>query len=339
MRNKSADHSLEWVVVSKRRIYAGIILLALAVVTLASGSYLWLYGSPVKSHREESRVAHEARFDTFDGEVRVVRALTRETVVVDAGTRVYPSDIVQTRATGRASITLADGSILTIRPNSVITIAENIGSDTEKYSHVRVAVERGGVKVVTDRQTPETSNIVETTLTKSKLSTKTVASFDVHEDNSEEIRVSAGNVEASTGGKRTTIRSGEYLAFNPAGEMDKREPLLDAPVPYAPSHLERIETRSDELATVALQWTHPMRATAHFYRVEIASSPFFVKAGIIFEREHLIAPKLIVTELKAGNYFWRVRSVSATGQTSEWCEPQKFAIVSSKSLNKVEHIQ
>lgn len=335
MENKLSHHGLEWVIVSTRSIYTIITLLALVLVTSGIGSYLWLYGHSLNSTREENGGAVEARFGRFDGEVRVLRAATRETIVVDTGTRLYAGDIVQTLATGRADITLADGSTLTIRPNSVITIAENTGTVAGKNSRVRVAVERGGVRVSTDRQTLETSNIVETTLTKNKLSTKTTASFEVQEDNSEEIRVSTGVVEAKTRGGQTTINSGEYVSFSQSGDIKRRERLLEAPMPYAPSNLERIEARRSGHATISLQWTRPMTATTDFYQVEIASSPFFVKAGILFEREYLTAPKFIVTELKAGNYFWRVRAVSATGQASEWCEPQKFAVVRNEKLKKV----
>jgi hypothetical protein len=66
--------------------------------------------------------------------------------------------------------------------------------------------------------------------------------------------------------------------------------------------------------------------------VVIATSPFFVKAGLVFERDQLVAPKLIVTVLGPGTYYWHVRAIAAHGQTSEWCEPQKFTIVSDAEL-------
>lgn len=339
MENKPAHHDLEWVVVSKRLIYTIITLLALTLVTFGAGSYLWLSGHSLNSTHEENGVAGGGRFDMVDGEVRVVRAATRETIVVDTGTRLAPGDIVQTLASGRAGMTLADGSTLLIRPNSVITIAESTGAVAGSNSHVRVAVERGGVKVSTDRQTSETSNIVETLLTKNKLATKTVASFDVQEDDSEEIRVSTGVVEAQTRGGQTTLHSGEYIAFSQSGDIKRYERLLDTPMAFAPFNFERIEARRGDHATVSLQWTHLMTATAHFYQVQIASSPFFIKAGIIFERERLITTKLTVTELKAGNYYWRVRAISTAGQASEWCEPQKFAVLWREDMSNAKRIQ
>ncbi|HEV2761951.1 MAG TPA: FecR domain-containing protein [Pyrinomonadaceae bacterium] len=323
MRNESARVNLEWVVVSKRRVYAAALLLLAA---LGAGAYLWLNGSPSSPALADSPPVEGARFQILEGEVRVVRSGTREVVKADAGTRLFPGDVVQTQATGHASLKLADGSTLSIQPNSVIAIAENAGSGAGTAAHVRVAVEGGQVKVNTEAQPPGVSNVVETPLAKNSLSARTAATFDVHEDRSEEVRVGSGAVERSTGEGRTAIGAGEYVAFGGSGEVRRRERLLDAPVAYAPAHLERIPAQADGEAAVTLRWTRPMASVPAFYQVELASSPFFVKQGIVFERGRLSAPELIITGLRQGNYFWRVRAVSNAGQDSEWCTPQKFTV-------------
>ena len=325
MRNESARVSLEWVVVSKRRVYTAALLL-LALTALGAGSYLWLNGGPSGAALAGSPPAESARFQTLEGEVRVVRNVTREIVRADADTRLHPGDVVQTQATGRASLKLADGSTLSIQPNSVLAIAENTGTGGGRAAHVRVAVEGGQVRMNTEAQSPGVSNVVETPLAKNTLSARTAATFDVHEDRSEEVRVGSGTVERSTGAGRTAIGAGEYVAFGGSGEVRRRERLLDAPVAYAPAHLEKIPAQADGEAAVTLRWTRPMASVPAFYQVELASSPFFVKQGIVFERGHLSAPELIITGLRQGSYFWRVRAASNTGQDSEWCTPQKFTV-------------
>ncbi len=90
----------------------------------------------------------------------------------------------------------------------------------------------------------------------------------------------------------------------------------------------RLLAAAGGVTDVNLEWTRSLTTVAATtYRVEIATSPFFVKPGIIFERAELVAPKLIVTELRPAPYFWRVRAEAASGQVSEWCEPQKFSVV------------
>jgi hypothetical protein len=141
------------------------------------------------------------------------------------------------------------------------------------------------------------------------------------------VRVSSGVVARDIRGNKTTIRAGEYVSFDQTGAINRREQLLDAPVPYAPVDGAKLGPPAAVPAAITLQWTRPQAATAS-YHVIIATSPFFVQAGIVFERDQLVAPKLIVTVLGPGTYYWRVRAVAVKGQTSEWCEPQKFTIVS-----------
>jgi hypothetical protein len=326
--NKSARLELEWVVISKQRIYTAVMVVVVMLISASIGLYFWFGVRLLTSPRSDQRRAEGARFRTFEGVVKVVRADTRETINIDASTRLYPGDTVQTHANGYASVTLADDSTLTISPNSVITIAENSGIREGRYAHVRVAVEGGRVNVRTETQGGETSNIVETPLARNSLSAQTTASFDVLEDNSEEIRVIIGSMETNMPVGRTKIHAGEYIALSKLGDIKRRERLLDTVVPYAPLDLEHIRVREDEATTrITLQWTRAAASTDVSYDVVIAASPFFVKSGIIFERERLISTKLVVTELKTGNYFWRVRAVSATGQKSPWSEPQKFTVV------------
>jgi FecR protein len=324
MSNKPLRPRLEWVTIPKRRLYTVAALLG-ALALFSVGVYLWWHNTHRAPAHEESQAVAGALYATFTGAVRVVRANTRETIFATEDTHLQPGDIVQTEANGRASIMLADGSTLLVRPNSVVTISENAGASAGNAARVRVAVAGGQVSVSTEAQPPATSSVVETPQAGNRLSAQTAVSFDVHEDKSEEMRVSSGVVTRDTHGTKTTIQAGEYVSFDQAGALNRREPLLDAPVPYAPADGAKIWVPTAGTTVITLQWTHPQAATAA-YHVEIASSPFFVKAGIVFERDQLVAPKLLVTALGAGTYYWRVRAVAPKGQTSEWSAPQKFTI-------------
>ncbi len=330
MKSELKKLNLEWVAISKRRLYIFIALLVLTPTAFGAVVYLHAY----KTTDGRAQIAASTRFNSFEGEVRIIRYETREVIRANSDTRLSPGDLVQTLESGRASVTLADGATLTIRPNSVVTIAENSNTEDGKNAHVRVTVERGQIKINTESQPPETSNTVETRLTKNNLAGQTRASFDVNEDKSEQIRVSAGLVESRTrGGTQTRIGAEEYVALNSSGVIVQHIPLLDTPVPYAPSNMESISTQGDTTA-VTLQWTHPTATAKVNYHIEIASSPFFMKSGMIFERDRLVSLKLVVTQLKQGNYFWRVRAISTVGQASEWSEPQKFTVFRTRTPSR-----
>lgn len=327
MNTKSSRFDVEWWVVSKRVIYALIALLLVVIVAGGFGVYSWVYGNPFKSGATEIHAPAGARFISFDGEVRVVRAQTRETLLARSDTQLYPGDIVQTQADGRARVQLADGSNLIVRPNSVVTIRDNASYDGGQRTNVRVAVARGQINVRTEQQPAGGSNIVETPLTKNNLAGQTGASFDVRDDNSEGIRVSNGQLETTTrGGIKTTVQGNEYIALNQQGTIKSRESLLERPTPISPRDLEKIAGNAKGATNVTLRWQRPASGAPRHYRVELATSPFFVAAGKVTERDQLETTEFSVSDLRAGIYFWRVCAVATSGQVSEWAEAQKFTI-------------
>lgn len=327
MDNNSSRFDLEWWVVQKRLIYSIITILVLGAGAVSATAYVWKYGFPFSTDRRDVSAPAGARFVSFDGDVRVVRANTRETIPASSNTQLYPGDIVQTQTDGRARITLIDGSTLVVRPNSVVQIRDNTSGEGGRRTNVLVGVDRGQINVHTEQQTEGTNNVVETRLTKNRLGAQTGVSFGVREDNSEDIRVNTGSIETATrSGEKTTVRGGEYLAINQTGNIARRERLIDAPKLMAPRDLEKITVKADGTTNVTLRWQRPSSGSLSHYRVEVATSPFFVAAGKVVERDQLDATVFDVSNLRPGVYFWRVMAVATSGQESEWSEPQKFTI-------------
>ncbi|HEX8179423.1 MAG TPA: FecR domain-containing protein [Pyrinomonadaceae bacterium] len=327
MTTKANRFDVEWWIVSKRVIYLLSALVLVGVLAAGVGLYSWLYGNPFKRISAEASAPAGARFLSFDGDVRVVRAQTRESLLARSDTQLYPGDIVQTQADGRARIQLADGSTLLVRPNSVVTIRDNTNIDGSNRTNVRVAVARGQINVRTEQQIEGSKNVVETPLTKNNVAAQTGAVFGVREDNTEDIRVSAGSVDTTTrGGEHTVLQPGEYVAFNQSGNVKSRERMLDVPGPVLPHDLEKIPVGAGGAASVGLRWQRPASGVPAHYRVEVATSPFFVAAGKVIERDQLDATEFNAGDLRPGVYFWRVRAVAASGQTSDWSEPQKFTV-------------
>ncbi|HEY6189668.1 MAG TPA: FecR family protein [Pyrinomonadaceae bacterium] len=327
MATKQGRFDLDWWIIEKRQIYFIVTLLLLSTLGGGVGVYLWKYGSPFKGGPAVADAPAGARFISFEGDVRVIRATTRESIAAGSQTQLYPGDTVQTQTDGRARITLADGSTLVVRPNSTVIIRENTKVEGEQRTQVRVAVDTGQINVRTEQQPDGASNVVETHQTQSSLTSDTGASFGVNPDKTEEIRVASGQLETVTAnGDKTIVRNGEYLSINQSGTLARRERLLEVPPPIAPRNLERVQAGANGSANVSLKWQRPASGTPAHYRVEVATSPFFVAAGRVIERDQLIAMEFNASDLRPGDYFWRVRATASSGQTSDWCEPQKFIV-------------
>jgi hypothetical protein len=79
----------------------------------------------------------------------------------------------------------------------------------------------------------------------------------------------------------------------------------------------------------------PQTGTAGFYKVEVATSPFFVDGGKVIERDQLGSTEFSASDLRPGVYFWRVRAIASTGQTSDWSEPKKFIVATRGTGSRV----
>jgi hypothetical protein len=337
MTKKSRPFAFDWWVVQKRVIY---ILVAIGVLCgLAAGGalYVWKYGNPLKNVGTGVKLASGARFISFEGDVRVIRSATRETIVPSADTELYPGDTVQTQASGRARVSMADGSTLVVRPNSTIIVRDNASEDDGKKTNVHVVVDSGQMDVRTDQQPEGTKNVVETPKTSSTLSSQTRASFGVSAtEGTEEIRINTGSIVATNrAGEKTTLTGGQYVLVKPSGAISQPQKLLDVPLPSEPRDLEKVLVGAGGSANISLRWLRPPTGTASFYRVEVATSPFFVADGKVIERDQLASSEFTASDLRPGVYFWRVRATASSGQTSDWSEPKKFIVTTQGTGSKV----
>jgi hypothetical protein len=326
MFTRTSRFALDWWAVQKRIIYVAILVLTLCIAAAGAALYVWKYGNPLRKVGAVTNLTG-AKFISFEGDVRVLRATTREVVFANSNTQLFPGDTVQTQADGRARIGMADGSTVVVRPNSTIIVRDNASGDDGKRSNVHVVVDSGQMYVRTEQQPEDANNVVETPKTQNKIGRETNASFGVNPEGSEEIRVATGAVQSTNhSGERTDLKAGEFVEVNSAGTLSTPQRLLDVPNPIAPRDLEKVMTSGNGAATIALRWQRPQSGTAAYYRVEVATSPFFVPEGRVIERDQLVATEFNASDLRPGVYFWRLRARAASGQTSDWSEPRKFIV-------------
>src|SRR3989440_2371879 len=327
---------LDWWVIQKRAIYVTVLTLVLCAMAAGGALYIWKYGNPLKNVALKSEALAGARFMSFEGDVRVIRAATREVIIANSDTQLYPGDTVQTQADGRARINMADGSTVVVRPNSTIIIRDNASAEDGKRSNVHVVVDSGQMLVRTQQQSEDAKNIVETPKTQNRVSGQTDASLGVNPEGTEEIRVNNGAVESvNRSGERASLQGGQYVSINQSGTLSKPQRLLEVPQPVQPRDLEKVAVNGNGAATVSLRWQKPQSGVPAYYRVEVATSPFFVAAGRVIERDQLVATQFSASDLRPAAYFWRIRATASSGQTSDWSEPLKFIVTAPESNSMV----
>jgi hypothetical protein len=316
---------VDWWNIRKSTVY-GISAVVVLLFLLTVGGWWFLQSSYLTPKPDNNDFPKDAaQIISFDGDVRVIRAATRETILVTGKTYVAAGDTVQTQADGRAQIQMIDGSTLSIRPNSTVVIRDS--QSLFGGTKVGVKLDDGQINVKTQNQTEATENVVEVMESKNRMLSETDASFNINEQtNGGEIRISRGGVESTVGNEKTVIKDGEFAAVN-NGRLSTKERLLMPPKLTSPTAAEQITAVASGFSDVTFRWQKPETASELNYALEVAKSPFFVADAMILQRESLANTNFTFGNIAPGIYYWRTRAAAASGQISEWSEPLKFAVI------------
>jgi hypothetical protein len=321
--SKYRNFYIDWWNIRKSTIYTVVVVVIFATSLSVTGWWAsrhnWFI--PV----ETAEIPKDAaRIISFEGEVRVTRAATRETILVTKETYVAAGDTVQTQVDGRAIIQMIDGSVYSVRPNSTVVIRDTTSLFGGK--NVRVRVNDGQLNVRTEDQSADTKNIVELGESENQLRSRTDASFNATGDNGGEIRISRGGVETTLGGEKTVITEDEFATVNGA-KLSPREKLLAPPRPSSPNNLEQITDSSGHGVSVNFSWQDPEGSPAASSYLQVSKSPYFASDSILVDRNGMQSHDFRLAGLSPGAYYWRVKATARSGQTTNWNEPWKFMVV------------
>ncbi len=314
---------VDWWNIRKSSVYALIAVIILGAVLLWGFRYASQNNWFIPDEKGEMP-KDAARIISFEGDVRITRAATRETVVVTREMWASPGDIIQTLSDGRAIIQMIDGSRYQLRPNGAITIKDNRsflgGRD------VRVLLDDGQLNVRTDEQQQDTNNVVEVADSENKLMSNTDATFDA-QNGGGEIRISRGGVETTIGGEKTTISEGEFATVD-GGKLSAREKLMRPPVPVSPDNSAHLIDLGGGVSVVFV-WQDQEGNPAASYHLQVSRSPTFASDAIMVDRSGVASRDFRLAALSPGTYYWRLKATGRTGQTTNWNDPWKFLVARS----------
>jgi hypothetical protein len=324
---------VEWWKIRRSTIFALVSILLLFAL-LGYGGYRFMKSDFVNKPENPEGPKDAAVVVSFEGDVRIIRAATRETILVTRQTFVSAGDTIQTQADGRAKIQMIDGSVLSIRPNSTVVIRDS--NSLFGGPNVRVTLDDGQINVRTEDQPANTENVVEVRESENKIGADTDASFDINKDNnSGEIRISRGAVETTVSGEKTVVKENEFAALS-NGKIGTKEKLLGAPIHNSPSSDEQLVGSLSGVADVMFRWQNPDVTLALTYSMQISKLPQFSSAdAILVDKQGLTSPSLPVGGLLPGTYYWRVKATSSSGQSSNWSAYWKFTVIKRENSKTI----
>ena len=331
--NKFRKFYLEWWKVRKSVIYGLIAFVVITALVITGVWYALQYNWFAQTVASDSP-KDAARIISFEGDVRITRAATRETILVTKETYVAAGDTIQTQADGRATIQMIDESVYLVRPNSTVVIRDS--SSIFGGTNVRVALDDGQLNVRTEGQAENTENVVEMMDSETALKSQTDASFNADAaSQGGEIRISRGSVETTVGGERAVLNANEFAAVND-GRISSREKLLLPPKLTSPANQSQVVDAAGRGATMSFTWQDETTIPVASYYIQIARSPYFSPDSMLVDRSGVTSRDFRLAGLQPGIYYWRLKTTSRAGQTSEWNDAFRFSIVKREASTTIE---
>jgi hypothetical protein len=322
-RPKSQDDWLEWFTVSYRTLY----LAAAVLVVGGIAAYRALMRSPGPAPPqavESAGPSLTASFLSLDGSVKVKTVGTFEWVPADTRMLLRRGDLVKTGPGAAAELRFFDGTVVRVRPDSLITIEETFEDPSTKRRRVAWHVSSGEVNFQTQRRNvPDSATEISTPSAKAMAGELTDGGVRVAQSGDSDVRVFRGSSQVETKtGERIALAANETLRVDTAGRPGPKKTLLEAPVLLNPPHQTDITYLDPTRSTTLLMWRAVPGSQA--YQVMLDYSAYFNRP--LVDRGDIRGTSLELRALEPGRYYWRVAGVDRDGSVGAFSEFSRFAI-------------
>jgi hypothetical protein len=263
-----------------------------------------------------------AKFVNLDGKIEVKKVNSVQWVEADFRTSLDKGDQVKTGPDANARITFADGTIYTVKPDTLVTIEEN-STENDRPTSVGIGISHGSVDLTTSTlNSPDSKAAVRTDDANAQLhSNSRMAVKNDPEKKESEIVVSSGSAQVQRGSEKIDLVAFEKATI-PSGGAIQKSNVLAPPDLVAPINLAPIIAEDPKVLPVRFEWKPVQDAVS--YTLRISTTSMFTKT---VKEASVHATAVEITGLDPGDYFWNVTATDGKKQTSEVGEIFKFTLV------------
>jgi|MudIll2142460700_1097286.scaffolds.fasta_scaffold37103_2 hypothetical protein len=323
-KGRATDDDLDWFTITYRSIYVaiGVVLVAAAVF-----AYLRYGRSEPSGPPAETKAATPtttARFRSIEGSVKVKAVGTFEWVSADRAMVLKKSDLVRTGSASAAEIEFFDGTVVHVRPDSLITIEETSEDPSTKQRRVAWHISSGEVNFQTVRHNvPGSSTEVSTPTVRSTVGENAEAAIRVAESGDSDIRLFRGSSRVRTkSGETLDLKSNEALSVSSEGKAAPKVTLPATPVLLSPADDTEITHRELARAFTELSWRSVGEAAS--YHLMLDYSTLFNRP--LYDQRGVTATSQQFRGLEEGRYYWRVAAIGRDGAEGSFSAPARFTV-------------
>ena len=267
-----------------------------------------------------------AKFARLSGSVKVKPVGSVEWSDANLQTSLSRNDLVRTAAGASADLEFADKSVVSVRPDSLITIEGPVVDPSSQSERMAWRISSGEVNVQTQQGTSEVSTPGAT----NRVAGESNAAIRVAKAGDSDIRVFRGSSDVETiKGRKIRLQTQEGLRVDATGGAGDKVTLPKKPSLVAPGDAAQLAYENPAAAATLLSWRRQDDAAA--YHVVVDSSAYFNEP--LFDRQDLKQQEARARALGAGKFFWRVAAVGAQGLEGGYSDFASFSIVKASTAD------
>lgn len=319
------EDDFDWFTITYKTIY----IVVAVVIGLASAAYWFLIRKPGPPAPPVTAAPvatiTTARFTTIEGSVKVKTVGTVEWLSANTSQTLKRGDLVRTYPSSAAEITFFDGTVVHVRPDSLITIEETSEDPTSKRRRVAWMISSGEVQFKTVRpNVPGSQTEISTPTVKTTTADDASGGIRVQESTGEtEVKVSQGTTSLTTkSGETRELTSGKAIRVDTAGRAGPELVLPGVPSLLAPPHQSEVSYPDPARSSTVLAWKPVPNAVA--YHLMLDYSAYFNRP--LVDRTGIKDSSQEVRGLDVGKYYWRVAAVDKDGVEGPFAEFFRFSV-------------
>ncbi|HXK10114.1 MAG TPA: FecR domain-containing protein [Vicinamibacteria bacterium] len=260
-----------------------------------------------------------ARFVAVDGKVKVKPNAKQAWGDARLSDRLHVGDVVQTETRAGAQIQFNSGSLVSVRPASVVYIGGSAEASTAAWR-----VQSGRVNFSVG---DATEDIVTPTLRTTALQ-NAAGNIDVGDAGETGVKIFRGQAEVeTTQGQRITLNENQAVQVDAAGKAGARMDLPPAPTLVAPAPKAKLPFVAPPAATTKLSWNAVRNGVTYRVSMDYNVTQANLLLSAALDQPGITTTAHDLTGLNVGRYFWRVSAVNKDGLEGAFSRVSFFSVV------------
>jgi FecR protein len=260
-----------------------------------------------------------ARLTAVEGKVKVRPNAREAWEAARLSDPLHVGDVVQTETRSGAQISFNSGSVVSVRPDSVVYIGGSAEASSAAWR-----VQSGHVNFSVGN---ETTRIVTPTV-RTMAFPNASGNIDVTDTGETGVKIFRGQAEIeTTQGQRVTLNANQAVQVDAAGRAGARLDLPPPPTLVAPAAKSRLPLVAPPATSASLSWNAVRNGVTYRVAIDYNVTQANLLLSAALDEPGIAGTSHDLTGLNVGRYFWRVSAVNKEGLEGAFSRVSFFSVV------------